>query len=149
MARIVMKFGGTSVASIERIRTVAERVKSQFEQGDDSAHRVWISCQGGQHLVLAVFDALGDLQFTLARQQFHRAHFAHVHAYRIGGSAEFAVDAGQGRGGCFRRVLVGGDRRIGNGLIIDIGRGLEYLDAHVVDHADDVFYLLRFDDAVG
>ena len=36
MALIVMKFGGTSVADIERIRMVAHRVKAEVEQG----HRV-------------------------------------------------------------------------------------------------------------
>jgi aspartate kinase len=33
MARIVMKFGGTSVADLDRIRSVAERVKKQVEAG--------------------------------------------------------------------------------------------------------------------
>lgn len=33
MARIVQKFGGTSVADIERIRNVAERVKREVEAG--------------------------------------------------------------------------------------------------------------------
>jgi aspartate kinase len=35
MARIVMKFGGTSMAGIERIRNVAERVKREAEDGDE------------------------------------------------------------------------------------------------------------------
>ena len=34
MARIVMKFGGTSMAGIERIRNVAERVRREAEDGD-------------------------------------------------------------------------------------------------------------------
>jgi len=34
MARIVMKFGGTSMAGIERIRSVAERVRREAEDGD-------------------------------------------------------------------------------------------------------------------
>src|SRR5690349_9751555 len=34
MARIVMKFGGTSMAGIERIRHVAERVRREAEDGD-------------------------------------------------------------------------------------------------------------------
>ncbi len=33
MARIVMKFGGTSMAGMERIRSVAERVKREVEAG--------------------------------------------------------------------------------------------------------------------
>ena len=35
MARIVMKFGGTSMAGIERIRSVAERVKREVEAGNE------------------------------------------------------------------------------------------------------------------
>ncbi len=44
MARIVCKFGGSSVASIEKIRNVALRVKSLQEQGDDVA--VVVSAMG-------------------------------------------------------------------------------------------------------
>ncbi|WP_456303517.1 amino acid kinase family protein, partial [Acetobacter malorum] len=33
--RIVMKFGGTSVGDLERIKAVAERVKKQKEAGCD------------------------------------------------------------------------------------------------------------------
>ncbi|MGE4522986.1 MAG: aspartate kinase, partial [Acetobacter sp.] len=33
--RIVMKFGGTSVGDLERIRAVAERVKKQTDAGCD------------------------------------------------------------------------------------------------------------------
>ncbi len=35
MARIVQKYGGTSVADVERIRTVAERVKKYHDAGDE------------------------------------------------------------------------------------------------------------------
>ena len=35
MARIVMKFGGTSMAGIERIRSVAERVRREAADGDE------------------------------------------------------------------------------------------------------------------
>jgi aspartate kinase len=35
MPRLVMKFGGTSVASIERIRTVARHVKREFDAGHE------------------------------------------------------------------------------------------------------------------
>ena len=37
MARIVQKFGGTSVADIERIKTVAERVKAEVDAGNEVA----------------------------------------------------------------------------------------------------------------
>ena len=37
MPRIVMKFGGTSMAGIERIRNVAARVKREAEAGNEVA----------------------------------------------------------------------------------------------------------------
>ncbi len=45
MARIVMKFGGTSVADLDRIRNVAARVKAQLDQGDEVA--VVVSAMAG------------------------------------------------------------------------------------------------------
>jgi aspartate kinase len=45
MARIVMKFGGTSVADLDRIRNVAARVKRQQDQGDEVA--VVVSAMAG------------------------------------------------------------------------------------------------------
>jgi len=45
MARIVMKFGGTSVADLDRIRAVAARVKAQVENGDEVA--VVVSAMAG------------------------------------------------------------------------------------------------------
>ena len=46
MARIVMKFGGTSMAGIERIRHVAELVKREAERGNDVA--VVVSAMAGE-----------------------------------------------------------------------------------------------------
>ncbi|HET9355052.1 MAG TPA: aspartate kinase [Sphingomicrobium sp.] len=46
MARIVMKFGGTSMAGIERIRAVAERVKREAESGNQVA--VVVSAMAGE-----------------------------------------------------------------------------------------------------
>ena len=37
MARIVQKFGGTSVADIDRIQAVAQRVKQSVDAGDEVA----------------------------------------------------------------------------------------------------------------
>jgi aspartate kinase len=45
MARIVMKFGGTSLANLERIRHVAKRVKSEVERGNEVA--VVVSAMSG------------------------------------------------------------------------------------------------------
>ena len=59
MARIVMKFGGTSVANIERIKAVAERVKRATAAGDQVA--VVVSAMAGvtDHLIGLVADAGG------------------------------------------------------------------------------------------
>jgi aspartate kinase len=46
MARIVMKFGGTSMAGIERIRHVAELVKREAERGNELA--VVVSAMAGE-----------------------------------------------------------------------------------------------------
>ena len=46
MARIVMKFGGTSMAGIERIRAVANRVKRETEAGNQIA--VVVSAMAGE-----------------------------------------------------------------------------------------------------
>ena len=45
MARIVMKFGGTSVADLDRIRAVADRIRRQVEAGDEVA--VVVSAMSG------------------------------------------------------------------------------------------------------
>jgi len=46
MARIVMKFGGTSMAGIERIRTVAARVQREVDAGNEVA--VVVSAMAGE-----------------------------------------------------------------------------------------------------
>src|SRR6185312_5125162 len=45
MARIVQKFGGTSVATIERIRNAARRVKREVDSGNEVA--VVVSAMSG------------------------------------------------------------------------------------------------------
>ncbi len=97
----------------------------------DSAH----------HLTNAFLDAFGDFDLAFAGQQFDGAHFTHVHAHRVGG----ATDVGFDRSECGRGLLGSGFIGIGFGQQQGIGiRGnLEYIDAHVVDHANDVFHLFR------
>src|SRR5258705_11079755 len=46
MGRLVMKFGGTSVASIDRIRNVAHHVKREVDAGHDVA--VVVSAMAGK-----------------------------------------------------------------------------------------------------
>ena len=45
MARIVQKFGGTSVADLDRIRAVAQRVKAEVDAGNEVA--VVVSAMSG------------------------------------------------------------------------------------------------------
>jgi len=40
MARIVQKFGGTSVGDVERIKKVAQRVKCEVDRGSEVAEVV-------------------------------------------------------------------------------------------------------------
>ena len=91
------------------------------------------------HVLEAILDALGDLDFAFAGEQFDRAHFTHVHAHRVGGAAEFGVDSGQGLFGLFLDLFVIG--RAGRGVRhqqIFGSRGfVEDLDAHVVEGGDD------------
>ncbi len=102
------------------------------------------------HVLQAVFDALGDFDFALARQQFDRTHLAHVHAHRVGGAAEFGID-GRERG--FRLlddiVVRHRRRRIRHQQRFGIRRLVVDMDTHVVDHGDDVFDLLGVHHVVG
>ena len=99
-------------------------------------------------LVQAFLDSLGDLDLALARQQVDGAHFAHVHAHRIRGASELAVEGGECGGRLFLRVVVV-DGLVHQQQGVRIGRHLVHGDPHVVDHADDVFDLLGVDDALG
>ena len=45
MARIVMKFGGTSVGDVDRIKNVAQRVKREVDAGNEVA--VVVSAMSG------------------------------------------------------------------------------------------------------
>ena len=97
---------------------------------------------GAHHLTDPFLDALGDLDLAFTGQQLHGAHFAHVHAHRVGGAADVAVHGGESGGGFLGGSLVG-ISPLGEQQGIRIRSCLEYVDPHVVDHADDVFHLLR------
>src|SRR5690606_35391418 len=99
-------------------------------------------------LVKPVFDALRDLDFTLPGQQLYRAHLPHVHANRVGGAAEFRIDAGERSFGFFRCVVVVARYgRIRQQQRLGIRRLLVHRDPHVVNHVYDVFDLFRIDDS--
>lgn len=60
MARIVMKFGGTSVADIDRLRNVAKRVKREVDAGNQVA--VCVSAMAGETNRLVAFcDSMAEL----------------------------------------------------------------------------------------
>jgi aspartate kinase len=60
MARIVMKFGGTSVADLERIRRVAALIKEQADQGDEVAVTV-SAMAGATDRLVELVDQVGRL----------------------------------------------------------------------------------------
>jgi len=100
----------------------------------------WAGCDSFGGLTNAVFNALRELDLAFAGKQFDGTHFAHVHAHRVGGSAEFTLQRRAHNllglfGGFF--LILGGRRLLFEkqglrvrGLVID-------LDAHVVDHVHD------------
>jgi hypothetical protein len=116
---------------------------------EDLLHGAGIEGQGGHQFADAFLDALGDDDLALAGQQFNGAHLAHVHAYRVRGAAGLGFHGGKGRGGLGGGDVVGGAIAFREQELIRIGCLFEHLDAHVVDHLDDVFDLVRIGNIVG
>ena len=58
-------------------------------------------------------DALRDANFAFTRQQFNRAHFAHVHAHGVRGATEFRVEIGECRSGFLHRFFIRGRSGVG------------------------------------
>ncbi len=93
------------------------------------------------HFTDAFLDTLGDFDFAFACQKLDRTHFTHIHAHRVGRATDVGFDCRQ-RCGCFfsgRFVGVSFGQQKG----VRIRSTLEYVDPHVVNHADDVFHLFR------
>ena len=114
---------------------------------EDVLHRAGIPRDGRENVADAFLNALGDGDLAFARQELHRAHLPHVHAHRIGGAAGFRLHRRQCRRSFLRGEFVGGVVA-GIQQFVRIGRRLVHGDAHVVDHADDVFDLVRIADVV-
>ncbi|MCY1352729.1 hypothetical protein D9M69_390440 [compost metagenome] len=137
--------------AVVRIDVAAENVGQAAAFGhdavvfvEDAVHRARELGDGAHDFADAFLDALGDFDLAFAGQQFHGTHLAHVHAHRVGRTADIALHRGQGGGGFFCGGFVGIGFRQQQGIRI---RGsLEYVDPHVVDHADNVFYLFRIGD---
>jgi hypothetical protein len=123
-----------------------------FVIGEDVRDRGRERGQRGLHLVQAFLDALGDGDFAFAGQQFDRAHLTHVHAHGIGRTTAFAIERGERGGGFFCGGFIDFAARTGfagEQQGFGVGRDFVHRDAHAVDHADDVFDLLRVDHVVG
>ncbi len=105
--------------------------------------------QREHHLRQAFLDTLGDPDFALSVEQLDRAHFAHVHAHRIGRAAELRIQRGQrGRGFLRIVVIVFVDGVLVHQQAVIFRCGFMHRDAHVADHVDDIFDLLGIDDIV-
>ena len=102
----------------------------------------------GNDLLQPFLDAAGNPDLSLAGEEIHRPHLAHVHPHRIGRAPELRVQGGKRGGRLFGRVLVGVDLGLHHQQIVGIRCDLVHRDPHVVDHADDVFDLLRIDNAL-
>src|SRR5690606_27697357 len=109
--------------------------------GEDAVDSAGEVSDGAHDFADAFLDAFGDFDLAFAGQQFHGTHFAHVHAHRVGGAADIGFNGGEGSSGFFGCSLVGVG--FGQQQGVRIRSTLEYVDPHVVDHADDVFHLFR------
>ncbi len=103
------------------------------------------------HVVEAALDALGNLDFAFAREQFDRSHFAHVHAHRVGGAAKFAVYRRQrGFGLFFGFFIAGGGRtRVVEQQGFGVRRLFVHCHAHVVEQRDHHFQRFGLGQFVG
>ncbi len=122
---------GQATAFVRHALVVSEDAVDGAREVGDRAH----------DFANAFLDAFGDFDLAFAGQQFDGAHFAHVHTHWVGGAADIGLDRGECGCGLFGCGFIG----IGFGQQQGIGirSGLEYVDAHVVDHANDVFHLFR------
>ena len=99
---------------------------------------------GALHLIDAVFDAFGDVNFAFTGQQLYGTHFTHVHTHRVGRAPDFGFHAGEHLRGGFGSIFIRGV--FGKHQIIGIRCFFHHLNTHVVDHLDDVFDLIGIDD---
>ncbi len=114
----------------------------------DVFDRTGVIGQRGQNVADAFFDALRNGDFAFARQQFDRTHFTHVHAHRVGRATGFGLHRRQRSRSFFGGQFVGG-AFAARQQVVGIRSHLVNGDPHVVDHADDVFDLIRIGDVVG
>ena len=101
---------------------------------------------GALNLVNPIFDTFGDVDFAFTRQQFDGTHLAHVHAHRVSCTADFRFHAGENLCSSLFRIFVGIVAIFSKQQIIGIRCFFHHLNAHIVDHLDDVFDLVGVDD---
>ncbi len=101
---------------------------------------------GGHHIANAFLDALGNDDFALASQQLYGAHFAHVHANRIRSAAGVGLNSCQSGSGFSGGGFVSGGVALGHQQGIGVRCFFAHLNTHVVNHANDVFDLIRIGD---
>ena len=90
-----------------------------------------------------MLDALGDDDLNAVSSS---AHLAHVHALRVRGAAGFLLNGSQCGGGFSGSNLISRPIALRHQEFICIRYLFEHLDAHVVDHLNDVFDLIRIRD---
>ena len=90
----------------------------------------------------AFLDALGDFYFAFASEQLHRTHFTHVHTNRVSSAVLFCLDSRQRCCGFSSSDFIGGGVAGGDQELFGIGGGFVNADPHVVDHLNDIFYLI-------
>ncbi len=120
---------------------------------DDRLERQRAFAQAGDHRLAAGFDALGDGDLALARQQLDRAHLAQIHPHRIVGALDRLGAAGGDRGRArgldqlagLGLLLVGGG--LGSGFLLGFFGVLavDDVDAHLAEHRVHVFDLIGGD----
>ena len=118
---------------------------------DDGLEGERALAQAGDHRLAAGLNTLGDGNLALAREQPNRAHLAQIHAHRVVGALDRLLGLGFGRR--LRRDL---DEFAGLGflalgllarlLLVGLGLlGLDHVDAHLVEHRQNVLNLLGSD----
>ena len=105
--------------------------------------------EGRHQLADTFFDALGDHDLAFAGKQLNGAHFAHVHAYGVGGASGFCFHGGECRSGFCRGDVIGRAVAFGHQQFIGVRCHFEHLNTHVIDHLNDVFNLIRIGNILG
>src|SRR3546814_9766399 len=99
--------GGVEVDDVAQQDAALDERLATRQQGADGQRAL---ADAADHLLAAGLDALGDGDLALARQQFHRAHLAQVHAHRVVGAPDVVVVQ-----------VAGGGRRAFLAVVVDRG----------------------------